>query len=162
MTKIAYPYLPDGREIKYVGPDNEFMQAAMKAREELSTDKKHPTGAVVVKNNTIIGRGANRSLVSFSKILVNTHHKWCLRKVFGMPTGKGYWLCPGCVQPSRHAEKSAIMDATHNGHKVDGADLYLHGHWWCCKPCWDTMLKAGIKNIYLLDDSWNLFNPSKN
>ena len=54
----------------------------------------------------------------------------------------------------------AIKDAITKGNqdKLPGADLYLYGHWWCCEPCWNAMINAGIKNVYLLKKSEVLFN----
>jgi deoxycytidylate deaminase len=34
----------------------------------------------------------------------------------------------------------------------------MWGHWWCCKPCWDNMIAAGIKNVYVIEGSEILFN----
>jgi deoxycytidylate deaminase len=56
-----------------------------------------------------------------------------------------------------HAEPRAVRDARKNCSDINDADLYLWGHWWCCKPCWDAMIGAGIKNVYLLDESIALF-----
>ncbi len=53
-----------------------------------------------------------------------------------------------------HAEARAVKNA---GVKAHGGDLYLWGHWWCCKPCWDAMISAGIKNVYLYTESQKLF-----
>jgi hypothetical protein len=36
-------------------------------------------------------------------------------------------------------------------------DLYLWGHWWCCKLCWDKMIEVGIKNVYLMEGVDKLF-----
>lgn len=142
------PYLPDGREILYVPEGHPFMQAAKKAAETLSLDAGHQTGVVVVLNNQVVGRGANGS----------GFHKFpgCIRKKIGAPTGQLYWLCPGC-SPAHHAEPSALRDATRNGATVDGADLYLWGHWWCCKGCWGRMVKAGVRNVYLVEGAAEKF-----
>ncbi len=142
------PYIPEGGTIKFVPLENEFMQAAKNAAESLSLDAKHPTGAVVVMDGEITGIGANDS-------------EWhenneCERKLQGIPTGKGYDLCEGC-HPRNHAEPSAIRQAEENGKKVAGADLYLWGHWWCCKDCWNVMISAGIRDVYLVDGAREMF-----
>lgn len=155
---IKYPYLPEGREIKYVGEDNFFMFMAKKIRNDKSTDTNHPTGAVIVKENKIIGEWANQSALK-NKWLIAFHKKgWCLRKFLGIKTGEKYWLCPGCSNYKYHAESGAIKDATKKGFDTKGADLYLYGHWWCCKPCWDTIIKAGIKDVYLLENAKEKFD----
>jgi len=149
---IQYPYLPSGREIKYVSEDNVFMRAA---REYIHTHKKdivHPTGSVIVKDELIIGRGANGS---------DYHERHgCERKRKNIPTGERYDLCEGC-HPKNHSEPKAIADAISHGEDTHGADLYLYGHWWCCKPCWDAMIDAGIRDVYLMEGSERIFNSKR-
>ena len=142
------PYLPNGRKILYVSADNQFMQAAQLAAETMSLDVAHKTGAVVVRNDEILGRGANGS----------HFHTFpgCVRKFLKAKTGTLYWACPGC-SPKHHAEPSSLRDALRNGHNLEGADLYLWGHWWCCQGCWQRMIKAGIKNVYLLEGASDKF-----
>jgi len=153
---IQYPYLPEGREIKFVPETNEFMTEAKRIRDTESTDLKNPTGAVVVKDNKIIGKSANHAKLTNPKLL-NLHSKYCVRRILHIPSGKGYFLCPGCANYKQHGESSAIRNALKNGGDTNGADLYLFGHWWCCKPCWDTMIKAGIKDVYLVENAHELF-----
>ena len=151
MDGIQYPYLPQGRTIRYVAADDPFMQKAREQALENSLDDAVKTGAVLVKDGTIIGRGANGS----------GYHAvhGCERVRRGIPTGHGYELCEGC-HPKNHAEPRAIRDAQKGGHKTVGADLYLWGHWWCCEPCWSAIIEAGIENVYLLKGSEKLFNKS--
>jgi hypothetical protein len=59
MTQ-EYPYLPAGRSILYVPITNPFMAEAKRVCMKYSTDHNHPTGAVVVKDGMVIGRGANQ------------------------------------------------------------------------------------------------------
>lgn len=63
-------------------------------------------------------------------------------------SGTKYWLCPGC-NTHNHAEQKALADAHKKGEPVEGADIYLWGHTYCCRWCWKAMLKAGIKDVYL-------------
>ena len=144
MKTKKLPYLPLGWDILYVPAGNEFMIEARKSSEVLSTDRGHPTGAVVAKDGAIIGRGANHSL--FHK-QVGCVRKG-LRSFFSVPSGKGYWTCYGC-SPKFHAEQQALRDAKKNGHDAKGADLYLWGHWWCCESCWEKMIDAGITRVFL-------------
>jgi 2'-deoxynucleoside 5'-phosphate N-hydrolase len=51
-----------------------------------------------------------------------------------------------------------VRRAHEKGIDLNGADIYLYGHWWACQKCWDTMIAAGIRNVYLLKDSETLFN----
>jgi len=150
MTRnIKYPYLPEGRSILYVGEDNKYMQEARKCAREHSLDKLMPNGTVIVKNGKIISRGANGSTYH------DTHG--CERVKRGIPTGQGYELCEGC-HPKNHGEPKAIREAKEKGEDINGADVYLWGHWWCCESCWSSMIEAGIRNVYLLENSEILFN----
>lgn len=147
---IHYPYMPEGRQILYVSEDNLYMRTARQFAKSNSQDKVLPGAAVIVnKDGYIIGAGANGS----------DYHKThpCRRVMLGCKTGEGYELCEGC-HPKNHSEPKAIAAARSNGHDTRGADLYLWGHWWCCKPCWDSMIEAGINNAFLLEGSETLFN----
>jgi deoxycytidylate deaminase len=151
MKNIVYPYLPQGREIKYVSMDNPFMARAKEVARTISLDKTMPGAAIVVLNGEVVGVGANGS----------EYHKdhECERVKQGCKSGEGYELCEGC-HPKNHSEPSAIMNALLEGYSTQGADLYLWGHWWCCKPCWNTMIEAGIKDVYLLEGSEMLFDKN--
>ena len=140
ITKL--PYLPSDREILFVPEGHPFLLEAKKAAETGSLDTRHPTGAVVVRGEKILGRGANGSAF---------HAQFgCARKLLHIATGTHYWLCPGC-SPKNHAEQSAIDNAIKNGESCEGADLYLYGHWWCCESCWGKMIRYGIRNVYLVE-----------
>ncbi len=152
MSKnIDYPYIPKGRKIKYVPPDNEYIRAAKKYAKENSLDDNMPTGSVVVDSGEIIGYGANGS----------DYHKTngCERVRQGIPTGQGYELCEGC-HPKNHSEPRAIADALSKKTDLRNADLYLWGHWWACEPCWKAIEEAGIKNVYLVEHSHKFFNKT--
>jgi tRNA(Arg) A34 adenosine deaminase TadA len=158
MKNIQYPYLPEGKRIEMVTMENPFMFAAYEQARKHSSDRNHPTGAVVVLNGEIIGAGANQVPLK-TKLAQEIHRKWlCVRKILRIPSGQKYWLCPGCAQFKDHGEQQAVRDARKNQGNIEGADLYLWGHWWCCKPCWDAMLAAGIEHVYLLDESDVLFD----
>jgi deoxycytidylate deaminase len=150
MEKL--PYLPPGKDILYVPNDHEFMQMARHEAEQNSLDKSHPTGAVLVQNEIPIGMGANGS--SFHT------NVGCVRKLFKVPTGKLYGLCSGC-SPKNHAEQQAIKAALKKGETVQGADIYLWGHWWCCESCWHAMIKAGVNNVYLPQNAWEQFGKER-
>jgi dTMP kinase len=151
MPDIEYPYLPASRSFLYVGIDDPYMRDARDYALKHSLDEAVKTGSVVVRNGEVIGRGANGSDY-------HTLHG-CERVRHGIPTGHGYELCEGC-RPKNHSEPRAIADAQKNGHDPIGADLYLWGHWWCCEPCWNAMIEAGIENVYLLEGSERLFNKA--
>ena len=152
-----YPYLPEGRQFKYVPISNLFMAETKRVTFEQSTDINHPTGAVIVKDGKIVGVGANKSALR-NKWLLNFHKtKFCIRRFLKIKSGQKYWLCPGCASHRLHAEPQAVKDAQKNHGDITGADLYHWGHWWCCQPCWDSMIKAGIRDVYLVDNAEALF-----
>ena len=152
-----YPYLPEGREFKYVSIQDPFMAETKRITLEYSTDHNHPTGAVIVKDGKILGYAANQSALK-NKFLLNFHKTtFCVRRFFKIKSGQKYWLCPGCASHRMHSEPRAIKDAQKKGFDSKGADLYHWGHWWCCKPCWDSMINAGIKDVYLVDNAEELF-----
>ena len=146
--KIQYPYLPEGREIHYVSADHPWMRAAREVADSHSACSFWPTGAVVVKDGKIIGRGANSG---------NCFRPICPRVAEHCKTGEGYHLCRDLCEQDGHSEITATDDAMKNTADASGADLYLYGHWWCCKPCWDRMIACGIRNIYLLENAHHVF-----
>lgn len=135
------------------------MREAQDAATSLSTERRHPTGAVVVKNGEIIGKHGNQAGFKH-KTFQYWHDKKhiCVRYWIGAKSGTLYWICPGCASFSSHGEQMAIKDAQKLGNDTKGADLYLYGHWWCCEPCWNAMTEAGIKDVYLLENSEILFD----
>lgn len=143
---MKYPYLPKGRKIILVKSDNKFMQEATRMLGQTGCAKQ-PTGAVIVKNGEILGRGANAGK------LVEV----CPRVLESCPTGVGYHLCKEVCEQVGHAEVSAIKDAKASGHDLRGASLYLDGHWWCCEACWGAMIEEGIAKVFLRNDSVVLY-----
>lgn len=142
------PFVPKGAEIYVLPADNEFLQKAKTVSEKYSLDKKHRTGAVIIRDGLLVGQGAN-----------GTHYHeehGCKRKELGIPTGQGYELCPGC-SPKNHAEQKAIRNAEENQQSTVDADLFLWGHWWCCESCWNAMQKAKIKRVFLVENAYELF-----
>lgn len=133
-------HLPVGRTLKFLSLENKFLQAAKDCALQDSLDPEHPTGAVVVKDGNIIGKGANGS--SFHP------HFGCPRKLLKVKSGTGYWMCPGC-STKNHAEQKALADCLKHGQDPKGADVYLWGHSYCCKWCWKAMEQAGVKDVFL-------------
>jgi deoxycytidylate deaminase len=155
--KIASDYLPPGRTIKYVPLENQFMRAAEKEAWMHSTDRRMPTGAVVVANNNVVSRASNKAPLTNTKLLA-IHKDFCIRRIFKIPSGEKYWLCPGCAGASYHAETRACKNIPKEFSGRKDLDLYLFGHFWCCEPCWNSMISTGIRDVYLLENSKILFN----
>ena len=150
-SEIVYPYMPAGPIFGFVDMNDPFMTEAYEYAREFSLDKIMPTASIIVSKGSVIGRGANGS----------TYHEQyeCERVKRGIPTGQGYEVCEGC-HPKNHSEVSAIADALEKSKDLEGADVYLWGHWWCCEPCWQAMTQAGIRQVYLLERSHELFNKT--
>lgn len=149
---IAYPYLPKGRGLApylYVPESNKYMALAKQIAKKYRSNLQQPGAAVVVKNHNVIGTGS----IGNSQ----WHAKGCERVRLNLPTGQGYDKCKGC-HSEYHSERQAVFNASRDGYVTHGADLYLWGHWWCCEPCWKSMLEAGIADVYLLEGSERLFN----
>jgi len=136
------PYLPKDREILYVDANNKFMKEATKMLAS-SGCVKQPTAAVIVKNGKIIGRGVNAG----KRVDI------CPRVVRKCPTGTGYEFCKTVCQQEGHAEVMAIRDALKKDNDLKDTNLYLDGHWWICKPCWNEIIKVGIARVFLRKDS---------
>lgn len=144
---INYPYIPKNKTIKYVSDANYFMNQAKNIAEN-SGCQKQSTGAIIVKNGKIIAKGCNAG----KKVDI------CPRITQNYKTGEGYHLCKTICLQVGHAEKTAISNAKQNLQNTRGANMYLYGHWWCCKDCWDTIIEADINQVYLLNNSHILFN----
>ena len=158
--EIVYPYLPEGRTILYVSKDNQFMKEAKEVARNESTDKRSSTGAVIVRarDNVVVSKDANKAPLT-SESLINLHKKYCIRRILRIPSGKKYWLCPGCAAGDHHAEYRASKKLIKQGFdKSDQFDLYLWGHWWACKDCWGKMIEVPIRNVYVMEGSEIVFN----
>jgi tRNA(Arg) A34 adenosine deaminase TadA len=156
---IPFPYLPEGREIEFVPEDNVYMQMALEEKAK-SNDQLYPTGAVVIKDGQVLAQAHNRAGYKW-KWLINWHqHGFCFRRWFKIKTGEKYWMCPGCATNKNHAESTLVNKMEKEGRlgELSGTDLYLAGHWWCCKPCWDNMIRAGIKNVFLMKGAKEKFD----
>jgi len=164
MTSVNKPswtisYLPPGKQIFVVPVTDFFMVEAKRLRDTESTDLNHSTGAVVVKDGAIIGRAANKAGFKNPKLIELHRRGNCVRKWLKVASGTKYWLCPGCSTHKDHAESGAVRNARERvgAEALRGADVYLYGHYWCCKPCWDNMIKAGIRDVYVVDNAFELF-----
>lgn len=143
---MIYPYLPKSRKILYVKSENKFMKEATKMLAK-SGCAKQSTSAVIFRKGNFLGRGVNAG----KKVDV------CPRVEKGCPTGTGYELCREVCEQQGHAEIMAIKNAKEKGMNLEGASLYLDGHWWICEECWDAIIEAKISKVYLRIDSMELY-----
>ncbi|OGZ02094.1 MAG: hypothetical protein A2946_02885 [Candidatus Liptonbacteria bacterium RIFCSPLOWO2_01_FULL_53_13] len=157
MGNVNYPYLPEGRSFGYVPSSHPMMREARRVCEEQSTDKNHPTGSVLVRDGRVLAEGANQASFKNPALLEFHRTKFCLRRFLHIKTGTRYWLCPGCASPAQHSEQVVIRNARVKNSDSREADIYLWGHWWCCKPCWDAIIAAGVRNVYLAEGAERSF-----
>lgn len=146
-----YPYYPDGREVRYVSESDPIILMAMRYARQYSLDKTMPNASVIVREGSPIAAGANGSHYH----LIHG----CRRQACGAGPGQDYHLCEGC-HPRNHSERRALRYAVERGLDTDGADLYLWGHFGCCRDCWEAMIEAGICDVYLLEGAERIFNKS--
>jgi len=158
QKNIKYPYIPEGRTIEYVDESNKYM-ARVKEVARTSNDQSFPNASVIVSGGEVIVEVSNKTPLS-NNFLKNLHKKYCLRRIFGTPSGEKYWLCPGCASHVNHGEYRAVTELQNKHPDKINTDLHLYmwGHFWCCKPCWDKMIEAGIKRVFLLSGSEVLFD----
>jgi deoxycytidylate deaminase len=140
--------------------NNEFIQAAKSAAVKYSLTSVFPIGIVAEKGGEIIGEAGNGNGYHENNLETSGHRKGCVRRHLNderekrgqakFKGGEGFELCPGCHADS-HAEANLIKRIKEENKyaELNGANVYMYGHFWCCKPCWQKMLDAGIKNVYL-------------
>ncbi len=142
-----YPFIHPNGKIFYVSEKNKFIQAAQCIAER-SGCIKQATGAVIVINDEIVASGSNAGI----------RVKVCPRVEEKCPTGTGYHHCRETCKQEGHAEQMAIKDLLNKNIVHSEPALYLWGHWWCCEPCWDAMMTAGIRTVYLVEKATELFD----
>ncbi len=149
-----YPYMPPDRMLKYTTVDDPFMQEAARARDELAGDSLYPVGLVIVKDGRVVVRSGN----GFSRGSKEVHV--CPRVVLECPSGTGYELCTLHDAPG-HAEQMAVEIAREQGVDIEGGDAYMFGHWWACEPCWTKLIEAGVRDLYVVEDSHERFSRDR-
>jgi len=114
-----------------------------------STCLRRKFGAVIVKDNTIVGTGYNGN----ARGVVNCHEAGCIKNIMGSPKGQAYDFCPAV-----HAEENAII----NSNRADriGASLYLAGFdekgdytmALPCQRCQRKIINSQIAEVVILRD----------
>lgn len=161
-------YFQKTEHYNFLPENNEYIQLAKKAAIDHSLTSVFPIGIVAVKDGLVLAEAGNGNGYHEKNLETLGHKKGCVRRFLniereekGIPKfkgGEGFELCPGC-NPDSHAEANLIKNAKENNNyeKLAGAEVFMYGHFWCCKPCWDKLLSAGITNVYLPDTA-NKFN----
>lgn len=155
-------YFQDKNLYNFVSGDNQFIEAAKQAAINYSLTSVFPIGIVAEKDGQIIASVGNGNGYHENNTNTPGHRKGCIRRYLNderekeglekFKSGEGFELCPGC-HTDNHAEANLVKEAKKIGKYdlLNGASVYMYGHFWCCKDCWQKMLDAGIKNVYLPD-----------
>ena len=107
--------------------DRYFMNLAIQAATRSTCPRKH-VGAVIVRDKTVLSTGYNGSLrgaphcTEVGCLMENDH---CVRTV--------------------HAEANALVQAAHNGVRLEGAEIYVTAS--PCFNCFKLIANAGIRSI---------------
>lgn len=125
-----------------------FLRIALSVAER-STCLRRKFGAVLVKDNTIVGTGYNGT----ARGVVNCHEVGCIKDLMNAPSGRSYDFCPAV-----HAEENAII----NSNRADriGATLYLAGKdreenltvALPCQRCRRKIINSQIEKVVILND----------
>ena len=114
-----------------------------------STCLRRKFGAVIVKDNTIVGTGYNGN----ARGVTNCHELGCIKDMMNSPQGAAYDYCPAV-----HAEENAII----NSNRADriGATLYITGlrddesytMALPCQRCQRKIINSQIEKVVLMKD----------
>jgi deoxycytidylate deaminase len=160
-------YFQNKEFYNFVPKTNDFITAAKNAAIKHSLTSIFPIGIVAVKEGVVMAEAGNGNGYHEANLETPGHRKGCVRRYLnderekeGLPkfkSGEGFEFCPGCHADS-HAEANLLKNAKESGtyEKLGGADVYMYGHFWCCKPCWEKLMSAGVQNIYLPETA-NMF-----
>ena len=108
--------------------DRYFMNLAIQAATRSTCPRKH-VGAVIVRDKTVLSTGYNGSLrgaphcTEVGCLMENDH---CVRTV--------------------HAEANALVQAAHNGVRLEGAEIYVTAS--PCFNCFKLIVNSGIRTVH--------------
>lgn len=103
-----------------------FLRKTYQFAENNSTDKETWVGSIIIDNNKIISKGANR----FAPKVKQTKDR--------MQRPKKYFC-------QDHAERNAIFLAAKNGIKLNGTTMIMP--WIPCSACANAIITSGIKSL---------------
>lgn len=150
ITKYQDPTL-----YEYVDVDNPWMKIAREAAIRHSLTPVFPIGVAAVKKGKVIAVSANGNGYHEKNLDTPEHKKGCKRRYIStqrelrgaskLASGEGFDLCPGC-DVDYHAEARLIQEVE-TLEELEGATIYMYGHWWCCGSCWEKMKKAKVAKV---------------
>ncbi len=153
-------YLQDKKFYTLIENNNEFIKSAKQSAIDYSLTSVFPIGIIAEKDGNIIARAGNGNGYHENNLNTPKHRKGCIRRYLNderekmgldkFKSGEGFELCPGCHTDS-HAEANLISTAKkmNKYDELKNSNVYMYGHFWCCRDCWEKMIKAGIKKVFL-------------
>jgi dCMP deaminase len=120
--------------------DHYYMLVAVTVRERANC-KGRKVGAIIVKDNRIIGTGYNGT----PEGMTNCEDGGCVRCDQYHDSGELYDKCI-CV----HAEQNAIVAAARFGHSIQGSIIYTTLQ--PCFSCLKELLQAKVETVYYLEE----------
>ena len=123
-----------------------FLKIALSVAQR-STCLRRKFGAVIVKENTIVGTGYNGN----ARGVINCHEVGCIKNIMELPPGKAYDYCPAV-----HAEENAIINSNRSD-RIDST-LYIAGIdskgdytiALPCQRCQRKIINSQIKEVIIL------------
>lgn len=113
-----------------------------------STCIRRKVGAVIVKDNEILGSGYNGSPKGLPNCCDDPIR--CYRTKHNIPSGQKLELCY-----AQHAEINAMFNALCSNRDLHDASIFVTT--FPCSNCAKAIIQSGIKNIYYLDTYTNEF-----
>jgi dCMP deaminase len=114
-----------------------------------STCLRRKFGAVIVKDNTIVGTGYNGN----ARGVINCSEVGCIKNQMKLPQGQAYDYCPAV-----HAEENAIINSNRSD-RINStlyiAGLNSNGNYTMalpCKRCQRKIINSQIKEVIILTD----------
>ncbi len=145
----------------FASENNKFMKLAKLSAIKYSLTPNYPIGIIIVsEDGEIISESGNGNGYHEKFFNSEGHIKGCKRKFLKSKKEKegksvdteefDYDLCLGC-HTDYHAEARAIRECK-DKNKLSGASVYMYGHYWCCRSCWNKMKDVDIKQVFLLEN----------
>ena len=114
-----------------------------------STCLRRKFGAVIVKDDTIIGTGYNGN----ARGVINCHEAGCIKNLMNSPSGQAYDYCPAV-----HAEENAIINSNRSDRiastlfiaGIDSKGKYTMAL--PCQRCQRKIINSQIKKVVILKD----------
>lgn len=144
----------------FVPENNPVMQAAKDAASSYSLTPNYPIGIVAVTDDNVLCAAGNGNGYHETNTQNEGHIEGCKRRFISqervknggekIKPGEEFDLCPGC-HTDFHAEANLIRKAKEFDIDLNGTDIHMYGHYWCCGDCWDKIKKAGVRKVILPD-----------